>query len=348
MIHFNKTFPLSILFVIGLMLVNACGRTSFDRSLHTVKTVIDGRTVEVENKVVIHLIGIDDTEEGKAYLEKMILGKKIKFVFDSEKKEQSRNKVKEFYGYIKTVSRISVNGTLLKLQLAGLNLQYLIDSLAVFQRYANGDFVNDLSLTPPTESVNINSTSSFVDLVKKIEPSVFLVITYKGDEAIGQGTGFFISNDGIGISNYHVFDGGDNWKIKCGQEDILNVEKIITYDQPYDFVIFKVRVIDRGHQYLKFASSVPSNGEEIFVIGNPRGLERTVTKGIVSAKRSANSPDDYLQIDAAISPGSSGSPVCNMKGEVVGVATMKRLDCEMCNFAINSQIIKRTINSIRQ
>lgn len=346
MTPYFKPFYISILFVIGLFLLNACGRTSFDRSLHTVKAIIDGRTIEVENRIIIHLIGIQDSYEGKAYLEKLLLGKKIKFVFDSEKKEQPRSKIKEFYGYIKTVNRISVNGSMLKLKLTGIDSEFLNDSLRSFQRYSNGDFTNDIESSDRYENTDTSLSSSFVELVKRIEPSVFLVIKYQGDQAVGQGTGFFISNDGIGISNYHVFDGGDNWKIKCGQ-DILKVEKIITYDQPYDFVIFKVEVVEHGHAYLKFASAIPSNGEEIFVIGNPQGLERTVTKGIVSAKRSVNSPNDYLQIDAAISPGSSGSPVCNMKGEVVGIATMKQLDCEMCNFAINSQLVKRTFNGIK-
>jgi len=73
-------------------------------------------------------------------------------------------------------------------------------------------------------------------------------------------------------------------------------------------------------------------------------LESTLTKGIVSAIRSEVVPNDRIQIDAAISPGSSGGPVMNMNGEVFGVATFKALDCENCNFAVNIKLILNNLN----
>ena len=94
--------------------------------------------------------------------------------------------------------------------------------------------------------------------------------------------------------------------------------------------------------YLELSQVLPQQGEEIFVIGNPSGLENTVTRGIVSAIR-----EDLIQIDAAISPGSSGSPVSNMNGKVVGIATFKIVEgCELCNFAISADLIKKALNNI--
>jgi len=190
---------------------------------------------------------------------------------------------------------------------------------------------------------NLNSNSgSFPDLIKKLEPSIFLILTYdENGDVIKQGTGFFITESGKAVSNYHVFDGGESWTIKLYNNSEYDVDKIITYDVKYDFIIFK---IDSKNKFpaLEFFDSEIQTGEDIFVIGNPSGLERTVTKGIVSAVRDEFTRKDIIQIDAAISPGSSGSPVFNKNGKVIGIATKKILEkCENCNFAVNINILKK-------
>lgn len=185
------------------------------------------------------------------------------------------------------------------------------------------------------------SSMSVRDIAKAAEPCVFLVFTQnKGGQVIGQGTGFFIDDKGIGVSNYHVFDKGSKWRIQTQDGRQYPVERILQRSEGFDFVTFQVKS-NEPFPYLKTAPQTPEKGDEILVLGNPKGLESTLTKGIVSSIREQDYKDDLIQIDAAISPGSSGSPVLNMKAEVVGIATLKIVDCEQCNFAYNINVLDK-------
>lgn len=181
---------------------------------------------------------------------------------------------------------------------------------------------------------------TITELAKIAEPCVFLVNTFDNyGNGIGLGTGFFIESSGIGVSNYHVFDGGGSWTIQTSDDNTYNVTNILEYSEDFDYVIFQVEN-RRQFPTLPIAKSTPLKGEDIIVLGNPRGLESTLTRGIVSSIRELKGVNDALiQVDAAISPGSSGSPVINLKGEVIGIATMKLLECENCNFAMNIRVI---------
>ena len=197
-------------------------------------------------------------------------------------------------------------------------------------------------ITTPVNSTSsgIINNSSISTIVQQTEPCVFIVYSLdKNGNANGQGTGFFINASGIGVSNYHVFEGGENWIIKTTSGEQFRVKEIIKQSSEFDFVVFTVES-QKSFPYLEIASTLPRKGDEILVLGNPKGLESTLTRGIVSSIRGEAHPDDYIQIDAAISSGSSGSPVLNMQGKVVGIATMKLQECENCNFAINIQRIK--------
>lgn len=181
---------------------------------------------------------------------------------------------------------------------------------------------------------------SVTEVVKMAEPAVFLVNTFdKSGNGLGMGTGFFIESSGVGVSNYHVFKGGSQWTIQTSNQKQYNVGEIIESSEELDYIIFRIE----GNQKfpkLEIATTRPEKGEDIIVLGNPKGLESTLTRGIISSIRSIEANDNaLLQIDAAISPGSSGSPVMNMKGEVVGIATMKVQECENCNFAMNIEVL---------
>lgn len=200
---------------------------------------------------------------------------------------------------------------------------------------AKGDY------QPPVVASSDNREKSLMEIVEQAEPSVFMVKTYdRNGKSIGQGTGFFIESSGVGVSNYHVFENGKSWKVQTMDGKRYNVEKIISQSEAFDYIIFQVGT--QHVSYLPLSATMPKKGEDIVVLGNPRGLESTVTRGIVSSIRNFRKQEDALiQIDAAISPGSSGSPVMNMKGEVVGIATMKVDKCENCNFAFNIDMLSR-------
>lgn len=179
------------------------------------------------------------------------------------------------------------------------------------------------------------------EITKQAEPSVFLVFTQNGGgQTIGQGTGFFIDNKGTAVSNYHVFDEGKKWMIQTQNGQQYPVERIIKKSKAFDYVKFQVKGNQR-FPALDLSRNTPEKGEEILVLGNPKGLESTLSKGIVSSIREQDYEDDLIQMDAAISPGSSGSPVMNMNGEVVGIATLKVVDCERCNFAYNINVLDK-------
>ena len=137
------------------------------------------------------------------------------------------------------------------------------------------------------------------------------------------GSGFIIDPDGFILTNAHVVEGADTITVTLA-DDVKFEAKVIGSDKNTDLALIK---IDAGRKLsaLKFADSDDVKvGHWVVAIGNPFGLERTVTAGIISAKGrmiGQGSYDDFLQTDAAINPGNSGGPLVNLDGEVVGVNT---------------------------
>jgi tetratricopeptide (TPR) repeat protein len=185
-----------------------------------------------------------------------------------------------------------------------------------------------------------NADEKLVDLVKKVKPSVVLIETFdKDNKPIGRGSGFFIDNKGSLITNHHVIEGAYSATIKTSAGKEYPVQGIVAKDTEADIVKLVVNLPDANITFLNLSVNVPSEGEDIFVIGNPLGLESTVSSGIVSAVRDIPAFGKILQITAPISPGSSGSPVINSKGEVIGIATLIVTKGQNLNFAIPSDKI---------
>ena len=187
-------------------------------------------------------------------------------------------------------------------------------------------------------------------LVKKIEPSVVVILTYnKEGSPIGQGSGFFINKDGDIITNRHVLLGAYRAEVKTPNGKVYPITKIVAEDAEGDLIRASVSLKNASRKRssrisvspLSVSSSIPQVGEQVAVIGSPLGLERTVSEGIVSAVRQIPGFGKIIQITAPISPGSSGSPVVNMKGEVIGVATFQLIKGQNLNFAIPGERIAR-------
>ncbi len=174
-------------------------------------------------------------------------------------------------------------------------------------------------------------------LIKKIQPSVVFIVTYDEKEDFLQfGSGFFINSNGNIITNYHVIQGASSAAIKTSNGDVYTITSVVAIDEHSDLVCLSVDIPQKDVYPLPLSENFPDIGEEIIVYGNPLGLEKTVSNGIVLAIRSFSDCEETIQITAPISPGSSGSPVLNMKGEVVGVATMTFVEGQNLNFAIPS------------
>jgi serine protease Do len=196
------------------------------------------------------------------------------------------------------------------------------------------------------------------DLVKYAEKAVFLIETKNNSgQPVMYGTGFFITSSGIGITNAHVLQGGSNFSIKTSDGEVYQINEILKTNTTYDYAIFRVNA-DRNFTILKISDEIPEKGQDICVLGNPQGIESTLTKGIISGFKGGTEKEvmkgnfsegkTFIQIDVAISHGSSGSPVMNMKGEVVGIATLSfaEANCVNCNFAVNIDMLKSDLNYI--
>jgi len=137
----------------------------------------------------------------------------------------------------------------------------------------------------------------------------------------GQGSGFFISEDGYLVTNNHVVDGASEVTVALDDGRELNA-RVVGTDPRTDLALIKVE--GNGFKYVTFANEAPKIGQWVLAVGNPFGLGGTVTAGIVSAngRDIGSGPyDDFLQIDAPVNRGNSGGPTFNVRGEVVGVNT---------------------------
>jgi S1-C subfamily serine protease len=140
------------------------------------------------------------------------------------------------------------------------------------------------------------------------------------------GSGFVIDSEGHLLTNNHVVEGADRIQVKLGSSDTTYRAKVIGTDPATDLALLDVEApADQLHPLTLGRSGEMEVGDPVVAIGNPFGLDRTVTSGIVSAlQRQIEAPDgfsitDVIQTDAAINPGNSGGPLINAAGEVVGI-----------------------------
>ncbi|MBT6133543.1 MAG: serine protease [Flavobacteriales bacterium] len=155
----------------------------------------------------------------------------------------------------------------------------------------------------------------------------------------GHGSGFFISSDGLLLTNAHVVEGYDRLLVRLGNGIDFEPE-VISIDSDNDLALLKVP--GSGYSPLSFAKESVLLGEKIVVIGTPaeESLSQSVTAGIVSGERLIEGKK-MIQSDAGISPGNSGGPMLNMKGEIIGVVTSKIVasGVEGVGFAIPSAVV---------
>ena len=168
--------------------------------------------------------------------------------------------------------------------------------------------------------------------------TVLLVMEDAGGQPVSLGSGFFV-RDGEIASNLHVVEGALRGYAKIvGEKTRYDIEGITGIDTDRDLVL--LRVSARGSPPLSLGNSdTVQVGEPVYAVGNPQGLEGTFSQGIVSSIRKVGS-DKLLQITAPISPGSSGGPVLNSKGEVMGVSVATFRGGQNLNFAIPSNYLR--------
>jgi S1-C subfamily serine protease len=168
------------------------------------------------------------------------------------------------------------------------------------------------------------------EIAARVKRSLLLITTQdsKGN-VVAQGSGFFIGPDYV-ITNLHVLKRASDASVKSLSDGITyKVDDVLEFSLTHDLCMLLVP--NAKGVPLPINTTGPAVGDEILVAGNPEGLEATFSKGIISAIRKERG---LLQIDAPISPGSSGGPVVNMRGEVIGVAVSSLVEGQNLNFAV--------------
>ncbi|HUU39188.1 MAG TPA: Do family serine endopeptidase [Candidatus Desulfaltia sp.] len=247
---------------------------------------------------------------------------------------------------------------------------------------------SSLNATPARLSPELRDDLDFVSIAEKVGPAVVKIVTERMEKVRGfgfedempfndfwerffgqprqkqekevpsqaQGTGFFLSEDGYLLTNYHIVENAVEVKITALQSQDYKA-KVIGTDPRSDLALLKIEA--KGLPFIQFGDSEQLKvGEWVLAIGNPYGLEHTVTSGIVSAKGrqlglGGNVPEyqDFIQTDAAINRGNSGGPLVNMKGEVIGI-TSNIFSPSGGNiglgFAIPANLAKKVITQLKE
>ncbi|MCL4492756.1 MAG: DegQ family serine endoprotease [Nitrospirae bacterium] len=238
--------------------------------------------------------------------------------------------------------------------------------------------------TGPSEVVGF--PQSFADLIEKVKPAVVNVSTtstvtvpgspfrhffgpddegpfgdffkrYFGDvpdrkmKQSSLGSGFIIDKDGFIITNNHVVEGADEIKVKLADGREFKA-RVVGRDPKTDLALIKISSVFKNLPVLPLGDSDRMRvGDWVLAMGNPFGLEHTVTQGILSATGrviGAGPYDNFLQTDAPINPGNSGGPLINLKGEVIGINSAIVATGQGIGFAIPSNMAKTVVPQLRE
>lgn len=183
------------------------------------------------------------------------------------------------------------------------------------------------------------------EIAQQTFPSVVLIVMEDGNrQPLSQGSGFFVS-DGIIATNFHVIEGAESGYAKViGKQEKLNIEGTVGIDHVRDLVLLSVG--KSTNPALPFGDeSTLAVGDEIYAVGNPQGLEGTFSRGIISGIRQVGQ-NSLLQLTAPISPGSSGGPILDKEGKVVGVAVATFTNGQNLNFAIPVSYLTNLLSNV--
>ena len=203
--------------------------------------------------------------------------------------------------------------------------------------------------------------NAFADMAEAVSPSVVNISTFtevrghrhgQVEVPLGHGSGFIINPEGFILTNNHVIEKADTIMVKLSDRREFDA-RVIGLDPLTDVALIKINLSER----LPFAKLGISEqlrvGEWVVAIGNPLGLEHSVTAGIVSALKRhdlqpGNRPmySDFIQTDASINPGNSGGPLLNSYGEVIGINTAVNLHGQGIGFAIPIDMVKMLLPAL--
>lgn len=227
-----------------------------------------------------------------------------------------------------------------------MNFKSVITSVAAF-----------MALAIPVVGQNL------ADLFEEVSESVVVIGTVQNKQLgggkqnvvseSGLGSGVLVSDDGLIWTAAHVVQVAEVVKVKFSDGEVYDA-RVLVSDAKTDLAAIKVVGSVAGRKTARIGDSNTSRvGEDVFVIGAPRGLEYSLSRGIISGRMKEDSPVlgasdiEFLQLDAAINPGNSGGPVFNMNGEVIGIASFilsQSGGFEGIGFAATSNVAQQVMN----
>lgn len=173
----------------------------------------------------------------------------------------------------------------------------------------------------------------------------------QGGRVKGLGTGVIIDPRGYLVTNYHVVENVNEIKVLTSEGREYQA-RVINYDERADLAVLRIQSTRSFHYIPLWGVGDPILGETVIAIGNPYGLENTVTTGIVSAvNRELKLPngevfDDLIQTDASINPGNSGGPLLNINGDLLGVNVAIRSNAQGIGFAIPTDKVRTMVEQL--
>ncbi|MEK6951708.1 MAG: trypsin-like peptidase domain-containing protein [Nanoarchaeota archaeon] len=199
-----------------------------------------------------------------------------------------------------------------------------------------------VELKKDVSNIQVKS-QDFTGIIEEVTKAVVSVIT-----DVSQGSGVIIRSDGYIVTNVHVLEDARRIRVITSDKEIYSA-KLIGYSKTTDIALLKIDADDL--HYLKFGDSDDVKpGQRVIAVGNPAGLDFSVTEGIVSAvhRKVRNEDTEYIQTDVPINPGNSGGPLINIKKEIIGINNFKIGGFESLGFAIESNIVKDVTDEIFQ
>ncbi len=169
------------------------------------------------------------------------------------------------------------------------------------------------------------------EVYEKCSKATVEIISKVSEDKYNLGSGFFLDN-GTVATNFHVIAGADRIQIITYDKTVYEVNQVLGYDENIDLAMLK---IDSENESLTENQEGITVGEDVYILGSPLGLTGTFADGMVSSAIRRIENVDYIQVTAPMSPGSSGGPLLNKYGEVMGINTWQYEDGENLNFSIN-------------
>ncbi len=188
---------------------------------------------------------------------------------------------------------------------------------------------------------NLRQTMTAVEIAAAASPAVFMMeVGSPLTDEYSTGSGFFISADGVAITNHHVIEKGTEAYVVTAEKRKYPVESVLFASETLDMVVLKVSMTDSSSvkraafPYLLLGDSdAVQNGETVYAIGSPLGLDNSISNGIVNNRDRDLFDRRWIQTSAPTSPGNSGGPLLNDRGNVIGINTAKVVGGENINLS---------------